>query len=303
MQHQPPALPATPRVRVVYPSGAINASRRRHLDKGIRRLKAAGWHVTQNTQRARSQWRGYLAGRDEARLNELTDALSDPETDVVWFARGGYGASRLLPQLVKRLQGIPPKILIGFSDATAVLNALHQHLGWTTFHGPVLTSIGAGSPSSDLDEIEMCLRGEQTELRFKRRSGTAVEGRLFGGNLTVLASMIGTGMLPDGDSAIWLLEETHEHPYRIDRMITQLRQTGLFDRAQAIWLGDLGLERAAHNKVVRAIREDVPVPVITGAPAGHRGTMQMLPIGLNVRLEPSRGRLSTTTPWVIVDHV
>ncbi len=291
VSHSPPI---SLRVGVVHPCGSLEV----HLDAlraGVDRLREAGHTIRIDPACSTRNWRGYLAGTDTERVDELASALTDPHNDVVWFARGGSGGGRIVAELLDRVAQAVPRPVVGFSDATSLLNALATHLGWPAFHGPVLTSVGRGAPEADLSEVARVVRGEQTELAWSPGPGEtdSIEGVLVGGNLTVLASMVGTGCLRPPADALWLLEEVGEPPWRIDRCLWQLRACGWLEGARGVWLGDLDLDGDDFARCVEVIREDLAgVPVYTGAPAGHRGRIGALPLGREVRLDPSAGRVS-----------
>ena len=299
----PRAVGAHPIVRVVAPSGSL-AGHADALEAGVRRLEAAGARVRLDEGRARAQSRGDLAGPDEVRLTELLDALTEPDVDIVWAARGGSGLGRLGPALLSAsaLRDAPPKIVVGFSDITTLLEHLTSHLRWTTFHGPVITSLGRPeSIAFDHDAALAHLRGELHEVTLSAPSSVTLEGRLRGGNLTVLASLVGTPLAPrplTPAPELWVLEDVSEAPYRLDRAWTQLLSSGALDSAVAVWLGDLDLEPSVTESVAERLREDLGRPVLTGAPAGHRGTLSLLPMGARVRLTEGEAALSLLEPVV-----
>ena len=249
----------------------------------------------------RRVWRGYLAGDDEARAAELVAGLTEPDVDIVWFARGGSGGARILERVLQQLAGVPPKVVVGFSDGTSLLNALSTRLGWVTFHGPVVTTLGRRDPQTDLDTALALWRGEREQVCWSPAvgGGDPICGTLVGGNLTVLASLAGTPALGRVNDALWLLEEVAEPPYRIDRCFWQPHQTGMLEGARGSWVGALGLAETERRVCLEAIRTDAPqLPVLVGAPAGHRGTLDVLPLGARVRLDPQEGCLQPLEPWV-----
>lgn len=274
-------------------------------------LEAAGCEVRWSESRARSNWRGYLAGDDAARGRELADALTEPGVDIVWFARGGSGGGRIAGDVLRAAQRTKPRIVIGFSDATSILNLLWDRLGWITFHGPVVTSLARAQPISDLDEVLGILRGDITKVGFDSRPDgiplfgagiagyTPTRGRLRGGNLTVLASMVGTDCaLKPGYDSVWFLEDVGEAPYRLDRSFWQLRASGLLRGSNGLWLGNFDLNRSEMEGVARMFTEDSALEVGFGAPAGHMGPISTLPIGGEVEIEWSRGQLTARSDWV-----
>lgn len=302
--HPPPALGERPVVRVVHPSGST-AHKLDAIEAGLTRLEAAGCAVRWDTARAKACWRGYLAGDDDARADELAAALTEPGVDIVWFARGGSGGARCAARVSEAVREAPPRIVIGFSDATAYLGRLAER--WVVFHGPVITSLAHPAIAVDLDALFALLRGSSNTVPFAPRpedeatpsAGEAIAGRLMGGNLTVLAASVGTAAAPrpaPGD--IWLLEDVGEPPYRLDRAFWQLRASGLLDEAAAIWLGDLALSGEDDATARAMIAADAPCPVYAGAPAGHTGVIGLLPLGGAGRLDPVTQTFTATRPWV-----
>lgn len=285
-----PALGAHPVVRVVAPCGTL-IGHETALQAGLLRLERAGCHVRFDARRASADARGYLAGDDAMRADELLSALAEPGVDVVWFARGGSGGARTAGWVLDAAARLAPRHVVGFSDATTLLNALAVRLGWVVHHGPVVTSLGRPEVLEfDLDAGLDALRGGP---QAPTQPPPALCGRLLGGNLTVLASLAGTRLFPAAPAApgaVWLLEDVGEAPYRLDRSLTQLREAGLFAGAAGVWLGDLGLSAEDTPRVVESVRADLgELLVVTHAPAGHRGRMEMLPIGAWVEVDAAGG--------------
>jgi muramoyltetrapeptide carboxypeptidase len=296
----PPAIPDKPVVRVVHPSGHLSG----HLDAlrlGLSRLESAGCEVRWDPSAAQRSWRGYLAGDDSSRTKELCAAFDEDDVDIVWAARGGSGMNRIISPVVDHLRTKRPKVVVGFSDITALLNSIAVHLGWITFHGPVITTLGREHSQHDIGSLLSVLRGTRQTVDFpvQPHQQSIVEGRLMGGNLTVLASMMGSTLDAENASGvIWLMEDVGEAPYRLDRSFWQLKQAGIIDECSAIWFGDLDMDTDQTAQVIDSLAIDAGVPVIRGAPAGHRGHMDLLPIGGRVRIEPQSGKLHAVTPWV-----
>lgn len=295
---RPPAAPERPVIRVVQPSGAVD-EHRAAIEAGAAALERHGCRVRWDRGRAGACWRGYLAGTDDDRAQELIAALTEPEVDIVWWARGGSGAARIAERVVEALRGRPPRLVVGFSDATAVLNALAAKLGWVTFHGPVVASFGRAEPACDPSAVFEVLRGRRSTIEFEPSTGPRLEGTLRGGNLCVLASTAGTRLWPAARDGVWLLEDVNEPRYRLDRLLWQVRAAGLFAGARGVWVGDLGLPPDEEAAGRRLVTEEVdPVPVVFGAPAGHQGRLDALPIGGRIVLDPPSGRLWAASPWV-----
>lgn len=293
-----PALPDRPVIRIVHPSGSL-ARHLGPLEAGLSRLEAAGCEVRWDERRAHALWRDYFAGSDETRASELISAITEPGVDLVWFARGGSGVGRIAQAVVKGIADAPPRSIIGFSDATALLNLITTRLGWLTWHGPVVTSLGHPAIDTDVHETLETLRGKRTHVSFDPGMGAPIEGRLLGGNLTVLASVAGTPIAPvPWPGTIWLMEDIGEPTYRIDRVFWQLQNSAMLDDAAALWIGDLGLDTEGCHVAIEALRDDAHCPLLCSAPAGHRGRLRALPLGGRGVLNPTLGRFDALEPWV-----
>jgi muramoyltetrapeptide carboxypeptidase len=240
--------------------------------------------------------RGYFAGDDTRRLRELAAALADDRIDGIIAARGGYGATRLLPHLdVERVRR-RPKLLIGFSDITA-MHALWARAQVASVHGMMVATLGrapAPQVSRWFDALEgrfsPCVRGLTTIT-----SGQA-EGVLLGGNLTVLTALIGTPYFPRLDGAILFLEDVGERPYRIDRMLTTWRSAGVLAAVRGIALGafekaEPGDDGVTAHDVLRERLGDLGIPVVSSVPSGHIDDNLELPLGTSVRLDTESGEL------------
>jgi muramoyltetrapeptide carboxypeptidase len=234
----------------------------------------------------------YLAGDDARRGAELQRALDDDSVRAVFAARGGYGVMRLLPAL--RFEGRKPKPLVGFSDLTA-LHAAAQRAGWRSLHAPVLTQLGRQSA-----EVHARLFALLESPQVPSLDGTAgwvdgvVEGPLLGGNLSVLTRLLGTPWMPRLQGAVLLLEDVGEKPYRLDRMWTHLRLSGLLDLVAGIALGDFtGCEDPNHGsaEVLRELATALGKPCAVGFPIGHGAINQPVPLGARVRLDATAARL------------
>lgn len=237
----------------------------------------------------------FLAGDDSRRLAELIAAFRDPETKAVFCARGGYGAMRLLPRIT--LDELPPKPLVGFSDITAL------HLLWATerrpsIHAPVVTQLGKQPDSVKRALGKLLFKGEPVRLQGGRtiRPGKA-EGRLVGGNLTVLTQLIGTPYLPELRGCVLLLEDVGERPYRLDRMLTHLQLAGLLDGVAGIAVGELTQceEKDAGytaEEVVSELLAELPVPSVIGLPVGHGDVNMPVLLGAEYALDATAGTLT-----------
>jgi muramoyltetrapeptide carboxypeptidase len=237
----------------------------------------------------------YLAGPDAVRAEALRRALGDAEVKAVFCARGGSGAGRLLPLL--DVAETPPKLLVGFSDAT-VLHAALQAQGRASIHAPVVTQL-ADQPESVVERLFQLLEGG---LPGPLTGATALvpgvaEGPLLGGNLATFATLLGTPWLPDTRGAVLLLEEDNEQPYRLDRLWTHLRNAGVFAGLAGIALGDFtacerpGADFTARD-ILRTLAEETRLPCALGFPVGHGPVNTPLSLGTRVRLDAGAGTLT-----------
>lgn len=234
---------------------------------------------------------GYLAGDDARRLSELRDALADPDADAIVAARGGYGATRLLDALEPSEVRKARKLLVGFSDVTA-LHALWARAGIRSLHAPMVAWLGRA------DELQRAqwvaaLEGTRTSLADLTPISdveTGATGPLVGGNLAVLAALCGTPYAPPLTGTILFLEDVGEAPYRVDRMLTTLSQAGWLDRVAGILLGEFIACEGKHGVAVATVLKErlghLDVPVLSGAPSGHGMHNRALAFGRLVELDP-----------------
>ena len=230
---KPNALKSGDTVAVVASAAAIE---RAHLERGVNVLASMGFRVKVSERAlARS---GILAGDDRERASELQEYFADPEVKAIFSARGGYGCGRLLPLLDFKAMADTPKIFVGFSDATFLLNALVDFAGMVSFHGPMVAmDFARGLSPRSLEHLQGLLSGRidsfELEARETMHPGNA-QGEVIGGCLSVVVAMIGTPFEPRFDGRILFLEDTGEKAYRIDRMLVQLRQSGALGRVAGI---------------------------------------------------------------------
>lgn len=280
------------RIAVVAPASAFD---RQHFDDGIVELRRLGFEpVFDETVFARER---YLAGSPAVRADALHRAWADPTVAAVIAVRGGYGTAQLLPLLDVATAQRGCKPLIGYSDITTLLNWHVLTCGVTAFHGPMLDrrlSLGAAGYDRDSFVRALCEPAPLGELAPPGldvvREGDA-SGVLLGGTLTQLLATLGTPYAfapPDG--YVLLLDEVGERPYRLDRMVTQLRQAGLLARASAIVIGELPeCDEPGGSLTGRSVMADVladfPGPVVMGFPTGHTaGPTMTVPLGVTCRV-------------------
>lgn len=284
-----------PRIRLIAPSGY--AADPAAMTRGVARLRAAGYVVENEAVLARTMQR--FAGSDAERAADLNAlAGADDLPDIALVTRGGYGAARLLEHLHydalrERLAG-SALAMVGHSDFTAVQLALHAHGGLVTFSGPLLADLGAEPEEGEtLAQFRQVLAAPSAEVTWAC-SGAArldVEGTLWGGNLAVLCSLLGTPYFPRIDGGILFVEDVGEPPFRIERLFYQLHLSGVLGRQRALLLGrfsdcrpgpcDNGYTLEAAFDQLRTV---AGIPVIDGLPHGHGPGQLTLPFGAPARL-------------------
>jgi muramoyltetrapeptide carboxypeptidase len=306
---RPRALAKGSRIAVIAPASPFDPE---DLEGGVRELRSLGFEpVYEESVHAR---RGYVAGDARVRVEALRRAWFDPEVAGLIAVRGGYGSAQLLPLLDAAEFRRQPKVLVGYSDVTAILAFLTTQCGLVTFHGPMLAGKLAKGPAAyDRDSFERCLcRSEPygslapDSLEIVR-SGEAA-GPLVGGTLTQLVASLGTPFAfspPDGH--VLFIDEVGERPYRLDRMLTQLAQSGLLARAAAVVFGELpGCDEPGGRATARAVAADAlrdfSGPVLFGLPSGHTTRPALtLPFGVRTRvIAAPRPRLVIEEPAVVV---
>lgn len=240
---------------------------------------------------------GFLAGDDERRLQELQAAIDDPTVDAIIAARGGYGATRLLDRLDRRRLHDRPKLLVGFSDLTA-LHALWARAGVRSIHGPMVATLGKLGADA-VESLCRILEGQVPApfVSLERVAEGRAQGVLLGGNLTVLTALVGTPFMPSFNNAILFLEDIGERPYRVDRMLTTWRQAGAFAGVVGVVLGSFtdcepGPDGVRVQDVLQQHLTALNVPVLAGLPAGHIDDNRPLPFGAPVELDATAGSLT-----------
>jgi muramoyltetrapeptide carboxypeptidase len=297
---KPRALAPGDRLAIVAPASPFT---REEFDAGIAELRRIGFvPVYDESVFAREK---YVAGSPELRAAAIRGAWRDPSIAGVMAVRGGYGSAQLLPLLDAAEAARACKAFIGYSDLTAILTFLTQKCGVVAFHGPMLAGrMGKGPAGYDQESFEraLCRKAPMGELAPEGaetiRAGEA-RGVLTGGTLTQILASLGTPYAFDPPAGhVLFLDEVGERPYRLDRMLTQLRQSGLLARAAAVVFNELPRcdepsgDPTARG-VVAQLLEDFPGPVIFGFPSGHATSAEItLPFGVGCRaIAGARARL------------
>lgn len=263
------------------------------LERGIARLRAQGFRVNNYYDPANKHQR--FGASDAGRLAQLHAAAADPDAQVVLALRGGYGISRILPQIDFRAMADSGKLFVGYSDFTAFHMALMQQTGRVSFAGPMVCDdfIRPEPVAYTLSQLWDCLRGPCHSVRGTASGNPQIQvgGRLWGGNLAMLVSLLGTPYFAPLENGIVFLEDINEHPYRVERMVLQLWYAGAFEGQQALLLGDFsGYTGTASDNgydfaaMLAYLRERLPIPVLTGLPFGHIRERATLPFGAMAEL-------------------
>lgn len=248
----------------------------------------------------------YLAGSDKRRAQELTALITDKKIGAILFARGGYGSQRIIPHLNLKILKKNRKPIIGFSDLTALLTFLRQRGGFPTLYGPVVTQLGNNPSKRTLRYLKGYLTSKKTPspLDLKRceiLSKGKAKGELVGGCLSLIVSSLNTPYALKTRNKILFIEDTNEKVYTLDRMLTQLKNSGALKRVKGILIGTL--DTADGNaRAVKAMLKDVfkgfKGPIVFGIPCGHTKDFISLPFGVPVILDTRKKKLLFKKSWV-----
>jgi muramoyltetrapeptide carboxypeptidase len=311
----PPRLAPGSRVALLAPAGPM--LERDDLTRGQELCRALGLDPVLGASAGRRH--GYLAGTDAERLADLNGALHDPSIDAIWCLRGGFGVTRILDQVDFSPLATRPKAVIGYSDVTALILASFRATGVVSFHAPMArapmtaftrasfeASVFRATPVARLPRLPAPtgILVPRSPRLLTIRGGVA-EGPLLGGNLSLIAALQGTKHLPSFDGALLFLEDIGEDLYRIDRMLAQLRMTGLLSQVAGVILGQFtdmrrGTSEGAlgFDEVMATYLEPLGVPVLSGVPVGHVDDQWTMPIGVRARLDASAGEVDILDPAV-----
>lgn len=277
------------------------------LEVGLDALRFAGLDpVTYPSLTDPGTMRPYLAGDDAMRARDLRAALTDPGIAGILFARGGYGAQRTLEAMdwdgLGPGAGLPPKVLAGYSDVTAVLEAVAVRFGWASLFSPMAAIRDGAAHYSFGSLLRTLMRPDQAMTIRYPQAVTLVPGVAHGvttgGTLSLLTSSLGTGTSRPARGGILLLEDVGEEPYRVDRMLTQLRRSGYLDGVAGIVTGTFtGCEPPELIQDILAERlGPLAVPMLAWANVGHGGPFQTFPLGIAAELDADRATLRLLDP-------
>ena len=273
------------------------------LAQGIARLEAQG-HTVHNYFDTSEVFQRF-GGSDEVRLAKLYAAAADPEVQVVMALRGQYGMTRLLPHIDFERMAASSKIFCGYSDFTAFQMALLAKTGALSYAGPMfLSDFASGEPVAfTVDDFFACLTSSSHAIHQEATGNPVlnVSGTVWGGNLAMLASLVGTPYWPQVDGGILFIEDVNEHPYRVERMLLQLMQAGVLARQKALILGDFSAYKLGpadngydFNAMLAYLRANLPCPVLTGLQFGHGRTRVTIPFGAQATLASDAAQFTLT---------
>lgn len=308
---KPPRLRRGDVIGLISPASAPLSAER--IEKGARYLEGMGYRIKCGRHVAARH--GHFAGSDAQRAADLNAMLNDPEVKAIFAVRGGYGTPRLLPFVDYRAARRRPKIVVGFSDITALQLALYRRAGLVTFSGPMPGVEFWRQPDPFTEEHFWRLLTSPRPAgrlpnpgrpRLHRRLPGRVVGPLLGGNLSLVTTLLGTPFSPDYRGAILVAEDVGEYLYRLDRMFTQLRNAAVLGRIGGFVLGEFNgckpMDPAQPHLTLDEILDEVvgwlKVPAVSGLPYGHAPRKVTLPIGLPVELDADRGTLTIREPAV-----
>lgn len=313
---KPPRLREGMMIGIVAPSSPVAESA--DVARAIAGLERLGFRTVMGDHARDS--RGYLAGTDADRAEDLLTMIARDDVDAIICLRGGYGAGRLLnalntPERLARLRELadrPPKAIVGFSDITMIHALIARELGWTTFYGPVVTSFKGATDYTIaafrralMETAPFAIPPDPDDPYVETIVPGVAEGPLAGGCLALLISLLGTPWEPDLAGRLFFFEDVNEEPYAIDRMLTHLLAAGKMQRCAGIVIGELAAckQRTPTNTLhLGDIFDDLirplGIPTIYHLPIGHGKHIATLPLGVRARLDATARTLQILEPGV-----
>lgn len=305
---KPPRLKKHDVIGIVAPASAPSTVKK--IERGIQYLEHLGYRV--ELGKHTRDVHGYFAGRDSDRVSDLNAMFANKHVKAIIVVRGGYGTPRLLGQINYPLIKRNPKILVGYSDITALQLAIYAKTRLVTFSGPMLAVEMIEKMDSFTEEFFWKLLtsphpigkvlnpdGRPLKALLSPPKKSRAPGRLLGGNLSMIISLMGTPFQPNMINHILFFEEVSEEPYRIDRMLTQLKLAGVFRKVRAIIIGsftdcvplDKTKPTLTIDELLEEITEDLDIPILSGLAYGHIPRKLTLPLGLKVKIDSRLGTL------------
>jgi muramoyltetrapeptide carboxypeptidase len=299
---RPAALRPGDTIAIVAPASYLPHKDRHLLDEGIRQLESHDFRVIYG--RTISHEHLYLAGRDEERARALMEAFLNPEVKAIIGLRGGYGSQRILPLLDENLITKHPKIFVGSSDLTSLLIFLHRRCFLVTFYGPMAAS--RHFQGENLMTLLNILQGKKPPaLTGDPLKPGRAQGPLLGGCLTSLIHSLGTPYEVNLEGSILLAEDVNEAPYRIDRMLTHLRNAGKLQGVRGVVFGNMtgcdleGAQEGLLRRVILDVFDKIDIPILFRVPVGHGTRNLTVPLGVGAVLDSTSGELELEEPGVV----
>ncbi|MFO7972657.1 MAG: LD-carboxypeptidase [Desulfobacterales bacterium] len=251
---------------------------------------------------------GFFAGSDVQRADQVNRLFADPAVQAVVCARGGYGSMRILPFLDFKMIQNNPKIFAGFSDISVLLLVLHARCSLVTFHGPVVTTLADTAEQTIAAMLRVMTSDKHFEL--KPEKGIVIKpgvssGVVVGGNLTTLCHLVGTPYSPHFNGKILFLEDRGEAPYRIDRMLIQMKLAGCFEGLKGLFLGSFEACGKPDDifRIVQEVFKDINIPILSGFEIGHARINITIPTGLRATLNTDRQILTFHEPATVTPDI
>jgi len=300
---RPAVLPPSARIAILAPSSPADPAR---IEASAEALRQLG-HQVSIAPNVADRFNGYLAGDDDLRVSLFNEAIRSEHVDAMLFARGGYGAMRILDRIDFASLAARPRPVVGFSDVTAILSAVAAMSGVVSFHGPLMSVDFFEGLSPEKERwFWSLMRGDAPlEWSFNTTdvlSPGRVEGIVFGGCLSVLTALIGTPYEYWVNDGIWFWEDVNEPTYRIDRMLTHLRLSGRLNSLRAVMIGSLkgcGSEDPGElDGLLDSFFGGAGIPVIRDLPFGHNGDNLTIPIGVLGQIDTDRLTIRFPEPAV-----
>jgi muramoyltetrapeptide carboxypeptidase len=288
----PSALNTGDTIGIAAPASPFDISR---FKKGISVLESMGFNVC--IPKKIYSTKGYLAGDDNQRADIINELISDKKINALFFARGGFGSMKILPLLDYKAISKNPKIIIGYSDISALLFAIYKKCGLVSFHGPMVTTLGSATKKTM--KAMLSVLTSQSDINIKNSKAVVlspgkVSGTLLGGNLSTICHLMGTPYLPSLKDCILFMEDRGEELYRIDRMLTHMKLAGCFNGLIGLAIGsftECGPVKKVHN-LIQDMFKEYDIPILAGIEAGHGKENLTIPIGLKIDLDTDRRTLS-----------
>ncbi len=299
---KPPRLKKGDLIGLVAPASTPSPNEK--IEKGVLYLERLGYRV--KVGKFVQEVLGYLAGTDDQRVSDLNEMLHDKNVKAIFALRGGYGTPRILSRIDYAAARRNPKIIVGYSDLTALQLALFKKIGLVTFSGPMVAVEMWNSIDPYTEEHFWrlltstkkigSLKNPENEPVRSMNPGKA-QGRLIGGNFSLMASLMGTPYQPNFAKALLVLEEVDEAPHRVDRMFAQLHNAGVLKKISGLILGkftdcvpsDPSKPHLAIEQVLQDVSQRVKCPVVSNFQYGHIPKKLTIPLGLTARMEPRKG--------------